>query len=604
MPRVPTYDSQQVQPQNLPDARQQAPNRMAMGEANIPAAQEVQLGRSMTAIGGEMMAEARRQQIENNENATKATDADFVKQADAVMFGSTDADGKYTPGFTEQKGQQAVDNAGAAVDNLRKIQQQAVENAPNDAVRRLVQATTDQRINAYSAAVAKHAGGQQVAANDQASEIRATAANDSTKKAYDPIIDGQAVTYDPAAASDPSRSLYQQQLGTVLAERTAQAQNLPPEVRDQYVKDGMAKTYAGVVMHLANIGQTQQAKDYLDRLQQADALPQDAADKIKQLISPDLTADKVLRYSDNLFDTVKGEKTQLAQVRKDFEAGTIDGNERQLIERRVKQAANEAEANDNKWTAQAVGQAQDYFLKNPGKSVLDLAKENPALYRALELKGHLAALDSFSQREARVKSDPIVQHNIDMHFGTGDDMDVTRMKEADWMLLRGQLSSQDWTHYDRARSNQINGVLSGKDDPGNLNLKGYTAALNSRLIGIGVDVGKLSSKTAGEADKAYVGAINQYAREWVLQDQAASGRPFNQEETAKSLDKLFAKDVTFRNTFIGIPTGTSSQRLMSMKIGDLPDGAKDGIKNSLIKAGNQKPTDQDILMQYWRLHAK
>lgn len=597
MPRVPTYDSAQVAPQNLPSV-QLSDNSHMMQWAGIAGRQEQQLGKEIAGFGSDIAKIALDMQATDNENDARRADAGFVKQADALMFGTTDDAGNYLPGYTQAKGDAAVKGHGAVVQGLQDLQQQALENAPNDAVRRMLQRTTTQRLQAYSEAAAKHAGAERGAADIQASGLRIEAAGDSAKKAYSPLTDTNVV-YDPQA--DPAtRSLYQQQLGTAYTELQQQASKLPEDVRAQFVKDGMEKIYAGAALHLANIGQPQQAKAYLDQLVQKDAIDQDVADKVRKMIEPNLEADRVLRYTDALFDSTRGEKAQKAQVRDDFEAGKLTGRERELAEARIEHRAAKAKQDENEWAANAIGQAQDYFIHNPGKSILDLQEAMPQVYRALSQKGHLAGLDAFAQREARPKSDPIAISNVMTYFGTGmkdkdgQPLDITQMPEKDWLMMRNVLSDGDWRMFGAERQK----ALRGESSADSLLTGKLREALNSRLVGIQVFPDKLAK--GSDADKAYLGAIQQYAKDWVLGEQQAAGKAFKDKDIADSLNRLFAQNVEFRSTFLGFDMGADSKTLLKFKPSDIPKAAYEGIKKDL----GPKATDQQILLQYWRLHGQ
>lgn len=233
----------------------------------------------------------------------------------------------------------------------------------------------------------------------------------ATKFAEDRIAQGKdpfaGKDDSPVSATQNAASPYQQNLRTAKAEANhivdlQYGVNAAPDVRTQMVKSQMEKVYVGIIGHLyesgkAGDGSTQIAKGYFDQVK--GELSPAVRDDIQGKLHAAATQDRVLSYSDQIFDTVHGEKAQMSQVRKDFEAGKLDGKERELIEARIEHRATKQRMDDNENTASVVGQAQDFFIKNPGKSVTDLPK---GLYLALERKGNLASIDGFAKRGGNI----------------------------------------------------------------------------------------------------------------------------------------------------------------------------------------------------------
>ena len=107
---------------------------------------------------------------------------------------------------------------------------------------------------------------------------------------------------------------------------------------------------------------------------------------------------KALTYSDDLFAGTKGYKAQMDRVQQDFAGGKIDAATRVAVEQRIdhKRAVGEQMKNDG--DKAMMGSAQEWVLKNTGKSVLEMP---PNLYAWAKNTGHLAGLDGFAQREGR-----------------------------------------------------------------------------------------------------------------------------------------------------------------------------------------------------------
>lgn len=201
-----------------------------------------------------------------------------------------------------------------------------------------------------------------------------------------------------------------------------------------------------------------------------------------------------------------------------------------------------------------------------------------------------------------IVSDQTAMFNVINNFSTGNKNDIAKLPNSEWFQFKTVLSKKDFEYWSKKRADEINGVDgSSKNDPANVKTSDFRNTLTGRLASIGIDTKPKSSDKEGIAR---IGGIQQFAEEWVRNDQIASGKRFNQDETQKSLDRLFSSSVEFRNTFLGFNASTSSQKLISLQIKDVPTEAKDGIKAALIKSGNKNPSDQEVLSTYWRLHAK
>ena len=438
-----------------------------------------------------------------------------------------------------------------------------------------------------------------------AGATRIKAAADSAALSFNPLVDKPGLNYD--AKGGEASSPYELNLRTVNAEANSLAdlQGIrDPDLRAEFIKDQMGKTYVSVISHMvdgigkgaknANGATIQMAQSYFDAVK--DNIPLEQRDKIQSVLKAGAMQDTVLSYSDSLMDSKKGESAQFAQIRKDFEAGKISGAEREQIESRISHLNSRAREADNQNTANVVGQAQDFFIKNPGMTMTDLP---PTIYAALERKGQLAALDGFSRREAN-HTDLATLQSVQSHFGDGSESDITKMNDADFLGMHGKLSDKDWKYWNTQRDNNKKGIVSSRTDPGSVAEGVFNGALKSRLVQVGIDPSRMKNPD----DKARLGGLQQFAKEWVIQDQTAAGHKFNDDQIGKSLDRLMSTNVEFRTSFMGFDTGSGSKQLVKMDYGSLPKDAKEGIRNALIKRGNANPTNQDVLNYYWRLHGQ
>lgn len=208
------------------------------------------------------------------------------------------------------------------------------------------------------------------------------------------------------------------------------------------------------------------------------------------------------------------------------------------------------------------------------------------------------------QQEAPDKADELM--NFGVRIAKGDDVTDDRLylrlsnpavlgslTDAQFMALRGGLSQSDFQRF----SNQRADIKAGKtsDTAGDLNDSAVSRFMSNRLQGMGID----PTPKDGSGDAQRVGAIRRFVDSSLLDAQRTAGKKFTDAEVQKHVDGLFAQNNTFRTSFLGIPTGTSSQRLLSMKPGDVPSDARDRIKAAFKAQGNDSPSDADILGAYF-----
>lgn len=174
---------------------------------------------------------------------------------------------------------------------------------------------------------------------------------------------------------------------------------------------------------------------------------------------------------------------------------------------------------------------------------------------------------------------------------------LASLTDNQFYRMRTELSTNDWQAFAKQRAVIKTGT--GSNGPGELNTQAINDTLKNRLVTMGMD----PTPKDGSSDAPRVGVIQRFVRDSVAQAQAQAGKKFSDVETAKHIDQLFARDVTFRNTVLGFETGgTTTQPLLSVKPGDIPSATKSRIKSD-FEARGIKPSDADILNVYLRMAA-
>jgi hypothetical protein len=476
MPTVPEYKGGGAIPDAGGGTRLTTPDRM-MQASVLPGQQEERLGAGLLSAGREMTAEATMQQIQWNEVQGKNADSSVVAGIDAIMHGAQTKDGVADPtqGYLNQHGDDAVQKKDATVKALQDLKTQALDALDNPAQKQLVAKTLDMRLNAALSQTADHYNHQTSVAEQAAGTTRQNTASEAAAKNFNILTDNPAYSYDPKDPSTQSSS-YQQYLHTVAIEAQAAAGRAGyhntvdkdgNEVKNPVVADAVREalqgTYVKAIGSMISSGATGPAQAYFDKVK--DQLDVKSTDRILAVLEPVKTADKALAYSDELFANVAGEKAQMARVQEDFAAKKITGQQRMMIESRIEHRAAKARSDDDRYTATAVGQAQNYFINNPHASILDLKAASPQLYVSLERKGHLDSAVAFSKRAANEPSNPVVLSDMYANLGKGTPLDIVGMSDTEWQgMRRAGINDSDWSKYDGLRSDYKSGKYSVEID--------------------------------------------------------------------------------------------------------------------------------------------
>jgi soluble lytic murein transglycosylase len=201
---------------------------------------------------------------------------------------------------------------------------------------------------------------------------------------------------------------------------------------------------------------------------------------------------------------------------------------------------------------------------------------------------------TYGQRVA--KGDDITNPVMFQKMAT-DDKWLKGLTEEQFYIHSRQLSQADGQQMALRRGTLLNKEMPDSKKPTSLDAAGVNSVLNNRLQQIGLD----PTPKDATAEAQRVGAIRKYVWDNVLQAQQAAGTRFDDAEISSTIDKLFATNVTFQKTFLGINTSKESQRLLGMSVGDIPSDTKSALKKDFEKMGITNPTDADLLGAYYQL---
>lgn len=198
---------------------------------------------------------------------------------------------------------------------------------------------------------------------------------------------------------------------------------------------------------------------------------------------------------------------------------------------------------------------------------------------------------SFAQKVA--KGDDIT--NPAVYQRLSDPTVLRRLSDDEFFHLRGELSESDFKHFSAQRAEALG---KATEATGTINSQAVKDALENRFLSLNIN----AKAKEGTDDAARIGAITKFVTDSILTQQKTIGKKMTDAEVEKHIDGLFAKSVSFRNSFMGFDTdGKTSQRLLTMQADDIPRDTREALKADFKRAGIDKPTDADLLGAYFRL---
>lgn len=148
----------------------------------------------------------------------------------------------------------------------------------------------------------------------------------------------------------------------------------------------------------------------------------------------------------------------------------------------------------------------------------------------------------------------------------------------------------------KVRDDEINGKTDTSAD--SINQKAFNTTLNNRLLSIGINP---TPNTTDLESRQQIGTIQKYVRDSIQAVQTETGKKMTPAEIDQHITGLFAKDAAFRTTFMGIDTGNTSQKMMSLTVNDIPPDSMAQLRTSFQRAGNPNPTNDQLLRAYWKV---
>ena len=242
-----------------------------------------------------------------------------------------------------------------------------------------------------------------------------------------------------------------------------------------------------------------------------------------------------------------------------------------------------------------VAQAQRLLSGSPNMTVEQLP---PAILDSMRQYAPGKIDDLYKYAKALGRGD-VVTNNSRYNDIVSHLSDYAKVSDPAWNMMQTELSQTDFRRLSQQRADLQNGKTN--DTSEGMNRAAISRALNENLATLKIPTAVGKDADAGER----LGGIRKFVDQSILDAQQGSGKKLTPAEIVDHVNGLFSSSVEFKNTLFGVATGgTSAQNLMSMRLGDLPSGAAEGLRTALVKQGNKAPSDTDVLNLYRKLHVK
>lgn len=171
---------------------------------------------------------------------------------------------------------------------------------------------------------------------------------------------------------------------------------------------------------------------------------------------------------------------------------------------------------------------------------------------------------------------------------------LTALTDDQFFALRSELSDADYKYFSKQRGAMLAGNMAEGQDPGKLNSAMVKSTVDDRLRMMGID----PSPEEESSDAERVGGIRKFINEEILRRQQSSGKKFNDLETIKQVDDIFAKRSTYEGYIYD-----SEGPMLQIKASNIPSESRTALKNSFRKKYGVDPSDNELVELYWRMQS-
>lgn len=374
MPTVPSYDLPTQELAAMQLSQFQAPDVKPMSD--VAGKQLSEMGDAQVKTGAVLQKIADNIHFEKSEAEAKRFDNELSESYRGIMMQGENA-------YMTKNGKDAVDGAAPTLDTLKDAQKKIEERITDPLQLAMFRDAASKRYNLAAQQVDAHA----------LQQLKVFNINESKSRVSNAVNDYVANIGDPKAAT-----LFK---NTAVAEVDSMATTLGiPKGSAQY-KDMMLETttkmHTEVISNYIAIDKDGAAAAYFKA--HKGEIAQDKHDDINRVLQQSGTKDQSLNIALSLKGTLQ---ENIAAANAMYRDGKINASVRDAVVNRVEHNWKMQQGEQAAFERTVVGQAQDWLLKNPNKSLSDM---DPRLYTNLKNTGHLATIQSFA-KNGRFEQNP------------------------------------------------------------------------------------------------------------------------------------------------------------------------------------------------------
>lgn len=443
MARIPTYESQ-VAPNALPAAGQSISNSADQFLNGNAKGIDV-LGKGLVAAGDAATFILADQQKMENEARVKEADIIYADKLREMM-----------KGYLNQMGKNALDSRSMLNKAMEELNSASMEGMTNDVQRRLFSNVQTQRRQSAMLQADTHEIHQR--------KTYAVAQADTRAKAQVGEMVLHAASNGVTNADGKPIGPYNNAKATMAAEVDAQSKLLgwSQEQADAKKLELLTVAHTQVIQDMVSKKNTKGATDYFKKYGERGEINETQKAELTKYLETANVQSSGLDLQFQLTKDHKTEKAQLTALDQQYREGQITSEVRDNAKTRIEHDWGKVRQAQHEGDKAMMGSAQDWILKNTGKSVLEMP---PALYNWSKNNGHLAGLSGFADREgkpaerrteikvrgemitmAMAEPDKFISEFKQSGFSDRMDLGVTGIKEmqniaGDMMLNNGKYKS-------------------------------------------------------------------------------------------------------------------------------------------------------------------
>jgi hypothetical protein len=383
MARIPTYDSQ-VAPNALPAVGQNISNSADQFLDGNAKGLDV-LGKGLVAAGDAASFILADQTKMENEARVKEADVLYADKLRAMLYDPE-------KGYLNQMGKNALDSREALNKGLEALNSSSMEGMTNDVQRRLFSAVQNQRRQSALLQADTH--------ESQQRKTYAVAQADTRAKAQIGEMVLHSASHGVTNADGKPIGAYNNAKATMAAEVDAQAKLLGWSEDQIKAKNLELLTVAHtqIIQDMVSKKNTKGATEYFKKYGERGEINEAQKAELTKYLETANVQSSGLDLQFQLTKDHKTEKAQLTALDQQYRDGQITSEVRDNAKTRIEHDWAKVRQAKNEGDKAMMGSAQEWVMKNPGKSVLEMP---PNLYNWSKNNGHLAGLDGFAQREGR-----------------------------------------------------------------------------------------------------------------------------------------------------------------------------------------------------------